>query len=113
VSSAGARLRVHGGVDIVQEKRTAREEKKAARAIEAAKIFEQCAQGYIDENWDGWSKKYAAQWQSSLKQMPTQRSITCASRRYCQATVFELLEPIWIGKRETANRIWCSAFLRL
>jgi Arm DNA-binding domain/Phage integrase central domain len=67
-----ARLRVKGdrntpGVDLVQEKRAAREEKKAAEAVEKAKTFEECAQAYIDEHWNGWSKKHRAQWPSSLK----------------------------------------------
>src|ERR1700747_637617 len=39
-----ARLQVRAGVDLVQEKRTAREEKKAVEAIEKAKTFEECAQ---------------------------------------------------------------------
>ena len=67
-----ARLRIRGdrntpGIDIVQEKRTAREEKKAIEAVERAKTFEECAQAYIDENWNTWSGKHRAQWPSSLK----------------------------------------------
>ncbi len=44
-----ARLHVRAGVNLVQEKRAAREEKKAAEAVEKAKTFEECAQAYIDE----------------------------------------------------------------
>jgi hypothetical protein len=62
-----ARLQVRAGVDLVQEKRAAREEKKAAEAVEKAKTFEECAQAYIDEHWNGWSEKHRAQWPSSLK----------------------------------------------
>jgi hypothetical protein len=54
-----ARLQVRAGADLVQEKRDAREEKKAIKAVEKAKTFEQCAQVYIDERWAGWSKNIA------------------------------------------------------
>lgn len=56
-----------GGVDLVQEKRDAREEQKAVEAAEKAKKFEECAQAYIDEHWNGWSKKHCNQWPSPLK----------------------------------------------
>jgi len=62
-----ARLQVRAGVDLVREKRAAREEKKAVEAMEEAKTFEECAQAYIDEHWNGWSKKHRGQWPSSLK----------------------------------------------
>src|SRR5579864_6240802 len=67
-----ARLRVKGdrstvGVDIVQEKRESREEKKAAEIAEKVKTFEECAQSYIDKQWNGWSEKHRNQWPSSLK----------------------------------------------
>ncbi len=44
-----ARLQVRAGVDLVQEKRSAREELKAAVRAEKANTFEECAQAYIDE----------------------------------------------------------------
>ena len=48
-----ARQQVRAGVDIVQEKRAARLEAKATEAAVKAKTFEECAQAYIDEHWDG------------------------------------------------------------
>jgi hypothetical protein len=62
-----ARLRVRAGVDLVQEKRRAREEQKAAVSAQKARTFEECAQAYIDECWNSWSKKHRNQWPSSLK----------------------------------------------
>ena len=63
-----ARLPVRAGIDLVQEKRAAREEKKAAEeVVEKAKTFEECAQAYIDEHWNGWSEKHRNHWPSSLK----------------------------------------------
>jgi integrase len=105
-----ARLRVKGdrstaGVDIVQERRAAREEKKAEAAAEKAKTFEECAQSYIDEHWNGWSEKHRAQWPSSLKRYayPTIGQLTVATIK--PSHIHDLLKPIWVEKRETANRV--------
>jgi hypothetical protein len=105
-----ARLLVKGdrsadGIDIVAAKRAAREETRAVEKAEAAPSFEKCAQAYIDEHWDGWSKKHRAQWPSSLQRYayPTIGKLTIAEIR--PSHIFELLEPIWIEKRETANRV--------
>jgi integrase len=100
-----ARLQVRAGVDLVQEKRAAREEKKAAEAAERAKTFEECAQAYIDERWDGWSKKHRAQWPSSLKRYayPTIGHLTLAEIK--PSHIHDVLKPIWVEKRETANRV--------
>jgi integrase len=105
-----ARLRVKGdrntpGVDLVQEKRAAREEKKAVEAFERAKTFEECAQAYIDENWSKWSEKHRAQWPSSLKRYayPAIGKLTIAEIK--PSHIHDLLEPIWVEKRETANRV--------
>ena len=62
-----ARQQVRAGVDIVQAKREAREEKQAAATATAAPTFQQCAERYIDENWSKWSEKHRDQWPSSLK----------------------------------------------
>ena len=67
-----ARLRVKGdrstpGVDIVQEKRAARQEAKATELKLNLPTFEECAEIYIRERWLTWSKKHRDQWPSSLK----------------------------------------------
>jgi hypothetical protein len=62
-----ARQEVRAGVDIVQAKRSAREEAKAVSIVAAAPTFQQCAERYIDDNWSKWSNKHRAQWPSSLK----------------------------------------------
>jgi integrase len=100
-----ARLKVRGGVDLVHEKRVAREERKAADEKEKAKTFEQCAQAYIDEHWNGWSEKHRAQWPSTLKRYayPTIGQLTIAEIR--PSHIHDLLKPIWVEKRETANRV--------
>jgi integrase len=105
-----ARLRVKGdrsvaGVDIVQEKRTARKEAKAVEVKIALPTFEQCAETYIREHWSSWSKKHRNQWPSSLKRYayPTIGKLTILEIRPSQ--IYELLRPIWVEKRETANRV--------
>jgi hypothetical protein len=45
-----ARQQVRAGVDIVQAKRSAREEGKAAEAATAAPTFKKCAERYIEEH---------------------------------------------------------------
>jgi integrase len=100
-----ARQLVRTGIDIVQAKRTAREEAKIASATAAAPTFRQCAEKYIDENWARWSKKHRAQWPSSLKSYvyPTIGHLTIAEIK--PSHIFQMLQPIWLGKAETANRV--------
>jgi hypothetical protein len=63
-----ARQEVRAGVDIVQAKRSAREDARAEVAVAAASTFKERAERYIKDNEAKWSKKHAAQWPSSLKQ---------------------------------------------
>jgi len=105
-----ARLRVKGdrstaGVDIVQERRETRQEAKAVEAQRAAPTFEECAEAYIRAQWSTWSEKDRDQWPASLKRYayPTIGKLTVAEIR--PSHIHELLEPIWLTKRETANRV--------
>ena len=105
-----ARLRVKGdrstpGVDIVQEKRSARQEAKATEIQLSLPAFQECAEIYIREHWSTWSKKHRNQWPSSLKRYayPTIGKLTIAKVK--PSHVYELLRPIWVEKRETANRV--------
>jgi hypothetical protein len=105
-----ARLRVKGdrstaGVDIVAEKRAARQETQAAETAAAAPTFQQCAEKYIDEHWSTWSEKHRDQWPSSLKRYAysTVGGLTIADIR--PSHIYNLLAPIWVEKRETANRV--------
>jgi integrase len=105
-----ARLRVKGdrstpGVDIVQEKRAAREEAKAVEIKVTLPTFEQCAETYIREHWSTWSKKHRNQWPSSLKRYayPMIGKLTVPEIK--PSHIYELLRPIWVEKRETANRV--------
>jgi integrase len=105
-----ARLRTKGdrttpGVDIVEERRAAR----ASVTIEGARAglptFEKCADAYVEEHWAGWSRKHRAQWASSLKTYayPTIGKLTIPEIR--PSHIYALLEPHWISKRETIDRV--------
>jgi integrase len=105
-----ARLRVKGdrsapGIDVVQEKRDARENAKAMQTKVTLPMFEECAETYIREHWSIWSKKHRAQWPSSLKRYAyaTIGRLTIPEIR--PSHIYELLRPIWVEKRETANRV--------
>jgi integrase len=73
--------------------------------VEKAKTFEECAQAYIDEHWNGWSEKHRDQWPSSLKRYayPTIGHMTIAEIK--PSHIHDLLKPIWVERRETANRV--------
>jgi hypothetical protein len=105
VARDAPREKVRAGVDIVQEKRTARAEEKAAEPMEKTKTFKECAQAYIDEHWSGWSSKHRAQWPSSLKRYAYATIGELAIAEIKPSHIYELLAPIWVSKRETANRV--------
>ena len=105
-----ARIRVKGdrntpGVDIVQERREAREEHKAVEIKIVLPTFDECAEAYIRQHWTTWSEKHRDQWPSSLKRYayPTIGKLTIPEIK--PSHVYELLRPIWVEKRETANRV--------
>src|ERR1700733_1975747 len=105
VKRDAARQQVRAGVDIVQAKRSAREEAKIVETRATEPTFEECAESYIKANEANWSVKHAAQWPSSLKQYayPTIGHLRIAE--ILPSHIFELLRPIWIEKRETSNRV--------
>src|ERR1700687_4008396 len=105
-----ARLRVKGvrsapGIDVVQEKRDAREKAKAVEIKVTLPTFAQCAEIYIREHWSTWSTKHRNQWPSSLKRYayPTIGKLTVPEIK--PSHIYELLRPIWVEKRETASRL--------
>ena len=100
-----ARHQVRAGVDIVQAKRLVRAEAKVAAALVTLPTFKQCAEKYIEDNWGKWSKKHRAQWPSSLQRYayPILGHLLIGEIKPSQ--IFQLLQPIWLEKAETANRV--------
>jgi integrase len=100
-----ARQRVRAGVDVVQAKRSAREELKAVEAVTAAPTFRECAEQYIKDNEAKWSPKHAAQWPSSLQAYAYPTIGHLRIGEILPSHIYDLLQPIWIEKRETSNRV--------
>jgi integrase len=105
-----ARLRAKGdrstpGIDIVQERQSAREDAKATQIKVTLPVFEECAEAYIREHWSIWSKKHRAQWPSSLKRYACATIGRLTIPEIKPSHIYELLRPIWVEKRETANRV--------
>jgi integrase len=100
-----ARQQVRAGVDIVQAKRSAREDAKTVSTAAASPTFKECAERYIEENWGKWSEKHRAQWPSSLNRYayPIIGNLKIAEIK--PSHIFQLLRPIWVEKAETANRV--------
>jgi hypothetical protein len=100
-----ARQEVRAGVDIVQAKRTAREEVKTVAAVTSSPTFKDCAERYVRENEGSWSKKHAAQWPSSLEHYAYPTIGPLRIPEILPSHIFDLLKPTWIEKRETSNRV--------
>lgn len=105
-----ARLRVKGdrstaGMDIVQERRKAREAAKAIEAKVVLPTFEECAEAYIRTNWSTWSEKHRDQWPSSLRRYAYATIGKLTTPEIKPSHIHDLLKPIWVEKRETANRV--------
>jgi integrase len=100
-----ARQKVRAGVDIVQAKRSAREDAKADETTAAAPTFQKCAEKYIEDHRAGWSKKHADQWPSSLKRYAYPTIGHLRINEILPSHIYELLAPIWLKRRETSNRV--------
>jgi hypothetical protein len=98
-----ARQEVRAGVDIVEQKRSAREEAKAVAVTAALPTFEQCAQRYIDENWSRWSKKHRAQWPSSLAAY-LEQNFSVLPQEFCgRSLALDLLKTMRLSLRKYAR----------
>ena len=111
--AAEARLRVHDGIDPIDDHKAQR----ARKRLEAAKAmtFKACADRYIEANREGWkNSKHADQWFSTFN------ATARGSLKFPAATdainelpvaaidtglVLKVLEPIWTKTPESASRI--------
>ena len=89
----------------MEERRTARAHVKAEEARAELPTFEECAEAYINEHGAGWSKKHRTQWPSSLKRYAYPKIGHLKIPEIKPSHIHDLLRPIWISKRETANRV--------
>jgi integrase len=96
------RMRKHGRDPITE--RAALAVAREAQA-KSAKTFEQVAKLYIEQHGDGWSKKHADQWRSSLLTYVYPIIGALAVSAIDRAAVLRCVQPDWKTKNETINRV--------
>ena len=104
----GARLMVRNGQDPINAKRAAKQKASAeAAALQAqSKTFAVVAQEYFDKHQTKWGNpKHKAQFLSTLElyAFPVFGQVPVAD--IDRALVVKVLDPIWVGKTETASRV--------
>lgn len=102
--AAEARRQLVDGVDPIE----AREGRKAHERLEKAGTitFDECAKKYIAAHRAGWrNEKHAEQWESTLKAYAEPVIGKLAVKDVDTGLVLRVLEPIWVKKPETANRL--------
>ena len=110
--AAEARLKVHDGIDPIDQRKASRTRDKLASA--RAITFKQCADRYIEANRAGWrNPKHGDQWVATFNETRRGKrkfpALTAAINdlpvdAIDTALVLKVLEPIWQEKPETANR---------
>src|SRR6516165_196255 len=86
----------------------ARNEKRAAAAVEAAKAmtFADCATAYINAHEAGWrNPKHRQQWKNTLATYVSPVVGKLPVSAVDTGLVLKVLEPIWTRKPETASRV--------
>ncbi len=95
-----ARQQVKKGIDPLDEKEVALEEK--ARAV----TFTDIARDYIDDHRAGWTNaKHAQQWENTLATYAEPKIGNKTPEDITTADILEILKPIWTTKAETASRL--------
>lgn len=101
-----ARQVIRSGVDPVQKKREERSADAQVKAVAALPTFRDAAESYIKANRASWkSPKHRAQWPASLEAYAYPFIGDKRIDEIQPSHILELLRPIWIEKRETANRV--------
>jgi integrase len=97
-----ARAHLSAGRNPIDERNAERE---AARKAEEVATFGVFAESYIDDVEAGWrNAKHRQQWRNSLRDHASKLRDIPISKVQTQDVV-ECLQPIWLSKPETANRV--------
>ena len=99
-----ARLLLLDGLDPIEHRNAAR----LAAHLEAANqvTFEECAETFIRSHAPGWTNpKHDAQWRSTLKNYAYPILGPLPVGKVDTTFILKVLEPIWMTKTETANRV--------
>jgi integrase len=86
----------------------ARKEQHGALRLAAVKgiTFEQCARSFIEAHAPSWrNEKHQSQWHSTLATYAYPIIGKLAVGAIDTALILKILEPIWVAKTETANRL--------
>jgi integrase len=98
------REKIRGGVDPVEEARSARSKLVASRA--AAITFEQASAQYIKAHKQSWrNDKHRQQWENTLAAYAEPVIGNILVSHLTMTHVLNVLEPIWFKKTETASRL--------
>ena len=92
------------GIDPLTEKRKAKQDGELTKAL--TKTFKQCAEAYIDSKKHEWSSaSHAKQWENTLRDhcYPIIGELSVAAIDH--HLIMRCLEPIWLTKTVTANRV--------
>lgn len=91
------------GIDPIEDRNAKRQ---ADRIATSATTFDQCATAYITAHRPSWKNaKHAAQWESTLATYCSPVFGALPVRSVDTPMVLRVLQPIWLTKAETANRL--------
>ena len=104
-AAAECRRLVRNGTDPIEHRR----EQRAAMARERSqsrRYFRDCAETYINTHRHAWkNKKHASQWSNTLAAHAYPKIGDLPVAEISTANILSVLEPIWLTKNETANRV--------
>jgi len=101
-------LQVKAGSDPLEEKRKSKEKGVAEHREQGSSLmtFSRCSEEYIAAKRSGWkSSKHAQQWENTLATYAAPFIGDMPVKQIEGEHVLEILQPIWFGKTETANRV--------
>jgi integrase len=95
---------VRSGIDPLETKRQARQERQIAQA--KAITFEECVNAYLEAHEDSWKNpKHRQQWRNTLEGYANPVFGKLPVGEVDTSLVMKCLDPIWKGKTETATRL--------
>lgn len=106
--AAALRQLQRDGIDPLSQKKAVAEARNAERqaAQIAAITFEQVAEQYLALHSPKWeNEKHRSQWHSTLKTYVFPKIGRIPIQQVTKADVLNIIQPIWLTKTETANRI--------
>jgi integrase len=99
-----AESQINSGIDPIDSRKEAHKLLAASRVRD--KTFKECAQAYITAQKDGWKNwKHEGQWSATLETYAYPFIGDLWVRDVELKHIMQILEPIWLSKTETAQRV--------